>query len=263
MSLVQFSIRVAWSIAIAIAAGAILVILHVFDIHPERQLAFAVLGVIADPKLLEGLQWAAVALTALGSAAIYNLIAWRFSKQRATISEFGREEHKPASQSDANQLLISADDIIPAVSIGCSAPEFVTLPGSGARSAFVAFDTGVQEHGGWSMDLPPEWEHHKARFRLRWSHPKVTQGNASGVAFKIFGPVATARSFTASVKITDFGGAPDTLHLSPWSDPSQPISFDIDNHQVFEIVRDVGADEDTLLEDARIHAVLIERLGKQ
>ncbi len=85
MSLVQFSIRVAWSVAIAIAAGAIIFILHVFDIHPERQLAFAVLGVIADPKILDVLQWATVAIAAVASAAIYNLIAWQLLKRSRSL----------------------------------------------------------------------------------------------------------------------------------------------------------------------------------
>lgn len=82
MSILQITIRVAWSLAIAIAAGAILIILHVFDIHPEHRLAFAVLGVIADPKLLEVLQWGAVAVVAVVSAGIYNVVAWRFSKRQ-------------------------------------------------------------------------------------------------------------------------------------------------------------------------------------
>ncbi len=85
MSLVQFSIRVAWSVAIAIAAGAILSILHVFDIYPERKLAFAVLGVIADPKLLEALQWGAVAAVAVVSAGLYNVFAWRFPKRKIPL----------------------------------------------------------------------------------------------------------------------------------------------------------------------------------
>ena len=68
MSIIQFTIRLAWSLAVAVVAGAVLVILHVFDVYPERRLAFAVLGVIADPKLLEALQWAAVAAVALVSA---------------------------------------------------------------------------------------------------------------------------------------------------------------------------------------------------
>ncbi len=82
MSVLQITIRVAWSLAFAIVAGAILIILHVFDIHPEHRLAFAVLGVIADPKLLEVLQWAAVAVVAVVSAGTYNVVAWRLSKRR-------------------------------------------------------------------------------------------------------------------------------------------------------------------------------------
>ena len=61
MSVLQFSVRLLWSIAIAMAAGAFVVILHVFDIHPERRLAFAVLGVIADAQKLEALAWMGVA----------------------------------------------------------------------------------------------------------------------------------------------------------------------------------------------------------
>lgn len=242
----------------ALVRGLFLWLKESHGIDVERWVA-TLIGAV-ESVAVEAPSWVGWMLA--GGAGLFLMALWEIAKYRGWFLRRG-EEHKPAPQSDANQLLISADDIIPAESNGCSAPEFVTLPGSGARSAFVAFDTAAQEHGGWSMDLPPEWEHHKVRFRLRWSHPKVTQGNASGVAFKIFGPVATTRSFAASVKITDFGGAPDTLHLSPWSDPSQPISFDRDNYQVFEIVRDVAAEEDTLLEDARIHAALIERLEKQ
>ncbi len=82
MSLFEITIRFAWSVAIGIVAGAFLIILHVFDIHPEHHLAFAVLGVIADPKLLEALQWGAVAGVALVSAGVYNFVTWRLSKRR-------------------------------------------------------------------------------------------------------------------------------------------------------------------------------------
>ncbi len=243
-------------VVFTVLARALILAINRAGYDPVRWLAEMIVT-SASAEIIEAVAWGSA-----GILGLIGLVTWEWFRLGNTIAGW-LPQAKVALDNDANQLLISADDIIPAESNGCSALEFVTLPGSGARSAFVAFDTAAQEHGGWSMDLPPEWEHHKVRFRLRWSHPKVTQGNASGVAFKIFGPVATTRSFAVSVKITDFGGAPDTLHLSPWSDPSQPISFDIDNHQVFEIVRDVGAKEDTSLEDARIHAVLIERLGKQ
>lgn len=85
MSLLQFLVRVAWSVAVAVVAGAVVLILYVFDIHPERKLAFAVLGVISDPQKLETLQWAAVAIAAVFSAAIFNLIAWRNENDREQL----------------------------------------------------------------------------------------------------------------------------------------------------------------------------------
>ncbi len=84
ISVIQLTIRVAWSLAVAVVAGAILVILHVFDVYPERRLAFAVLGMIADQQLLEALQWTAVAAVAVVSAGLYNVVAWRFSKRKIT-----------------------------------------------------------------------------------------------------------------------------------------------------------------------------------
>jgi threonine/homoserine efflux transporter RhtA len=39
------------------------------------QAHFAVLGVIADPKSLEVLQWVAVAVVAVASAGVYNFVA--------------------------------------------------------------------------------------------------------------------------------------------------------------------------------------------
>ena len=92
MSILQVTVRVAWSLAIAVVAGAILIILHVFDIHPEQRLAFAVLGVIADPKLLEALQWIAVAVVAVLSAGIYNVVAWQLSKRKLVSVD---DERKP------------------------------------------------------------------------------------------------------------------------------------------------------------------------
>ena len=90
MPVIKITVRIAWSLAIAIVAGAILIIFHVFDIHPEHHLAFAVLGVIADPKLVEVLQWGAVAFVALVSAGTYNVVVWRLSKERITSVDVER-----------------------------------------------------------------------------------------------------------------------------------------------------------------------------
>ena len=75
MSVLGILVRYAWSLAIGIAAGATLVIAHVFDLHPEQYLAFAVLGMIEDPRILEALQWGSVGGVALVSAGVVHFVA--------------------------------------------------------------------------------------------------------------------------------------------------------------------------------------------
>lgn len=81
MSLLEIFVRYAWTVAIGIGAGATLLILNVYDYHPEQAVAFAVLGVIADPKTLEALKWFAVGFVALTSAGVFHLVARRLSKR--------------------------------------------------------------------------------------------------------------------------------------------------------------------------------------
>ncbi|MCH7935947.1 MAG: hypothetical protein IH994_02505 [Proteobacteria bacterium] len=81
MTLLEIFVRYAWTVAIGIGAGATLLILNVYDYHPEQAVAFAVLGVIADPKTLEALKWFAVGFVALTSAGVFHFLAWRLSKR--------------------------------------------------------------------------------------------------------------------------------------------------------------------------------------
>lgn len=86
MSVYKIVVKYLWDVAIGISAAATLIILHVFDIHPEQALAFAVLGVIADPKIadpkiLEALQWGSVVVAALSAAGITHFMGWHLSRR--------------------------------------------------------------------------------------------------------------------------------------------------------------------------------------
>ncbi len=179
---------------------------------------------------------------------VWLMVPWRSQKMN--------DRHSAKPVGSAQSLIIDAGHIRHSERNGHERG-YLTLP-SGARSEFVSFDCASAAFGLWEYALPPDWGNHRLRYRLAWSHPKA--GTSHSVVFFIYDPVRHDRTFNTYVRLSDTGGATDTVLTSSWSEPSQKVDLTGDRMKVFQIERSVVDKDDILPVDARVHWIEIERV---
>jgi len=128
-------------------------------------------------------------------------------------------------------------------------------------SDYMAFDPSTQEYAGFTLAMPKGWDEGSLTFHVLWSHPSTTV--SFGVVWSLSAVAvgdddALDVAFGTAQTSTDTGGTTDDLYHSPTSSAitvaGTPAAEDLVQFQITRVVSDGS---DTLLVDARLHAIVI------